>query len=1746
MRKIGVYALFIFFVFSPFNLIANNSIRAVPDEGRYKKNQTVRFTVDQGSIEYKFRSNNYFIPWKAPLELSAVEGQEITYTIEVRNIVRDEVQQSKIYTYTIDKKSPTAPNIQPKEGFYNSSVNLRFSLKNSSNSVSQQGNAIRFAITGLAGYEKEQKWDGKDILLKQDEYVADYNILAYSVDNAGNKSRIVKSNIKISGKENIENKYYLDVKSPVKGNFANRQLLFIESSNMDWIRYTLDGSDPVNNGMDYSKPEILDVHGDVILKIAAKKIDKEDIIRKTVSFRIVKSSASFSQLESKVTDKSLTLNFDDIMGNKIYYSFSDDIKKENFLPLKDNITIKPINGLLRYIPLSFRLYNEKEKIYSPVFRYSYILEGRKPSAPIISFSNKNNMEIPSEIVLYGAPRYSVHYTLDGTEPKIDDPLYQEPIKIEWENFDTNNNLIIKAAAFTNLGTKGITSEKTFQFSQEKPSAPSVHVDHTTYQPGGALIEITGNKNTKCVYEVSIDKGEPSAPTYNSPEAQSPIELHIPYGMQRSYTFSFASVNQFGAVSDNITTINVTLDRLPPQQPGIDFKNGTITLDGKENIHYLIVPRGSTNIGNTFSNYTEPILISNLSNIQNNGMWIFSYSSDNAGNRSKIIGPFPIPASGYVLLPEYNGVTDGEIINSNQVRLRFDNPENIIVLYEYTQNGEDPPTPNNSSMSTTNGIDFTCDVNEEKIIKLAMRPYDSIRDEYGNVKTLQFKMDRKKPKLPSINGVVNNASYNKRISITIEPKSEKDTIFYMLSGIPLNNPEIIKNGKVYKREIVCNIKNGSEKNYYLYTGVKDNAGNINLVNDPFMFTIDKTPPDSPEPKGIPAYGLSGQDITITFPKKAGETIYYSLKREGGMPTLSGAEAKRYSGPIRLKAENGNMRRYSFQAISMDKAGNESNPTRIYNITIDKRDLPPPGKPQYLFENNFNNMTLYWDMREESKKYENMDGELFYQIQFDNGTIQKQIKYSDITSISIPEGTKDITVQYWNTYGNVLESEKKSIDIDIPLRLKRKSLIQGITDGGKYNKDITIKPYSGWNNLRYEIGVEDNVPNVSLHSPSLQDTLHLEALAGRKTTYTIKVAAFSTSGSVLLSRTYNITIDNEPPPPPQIKGVKDGEYYQENKQATLETEEGKIMYAVTSGTQPSNDQFRQFSKPIQLEANKGGFASYNIYAYTIDNSGNRSAQTKLWKIFIDKGIIYVAPNGNDEYAGTRTHPFKTLSKALEFSAVSYRKTIYLAEGTYDIHKTVNITNEIHIVGGCNKNTWEIDTSSKSIIKPGRYFKEKSTLFDLRGSSVIFENISFKDESSKVTVFFNSEGTDLSIKKSVFLLNNITVSAIKQKFGTLTVHNSIFQADTEQNISIIEMNKGVLHIEKAEIKNINNPKIVKLVTANNSPEFTITNSILSPGKGGETTAVYANNSNIIFENAAIYSGIGSSRSYAARISQGKIAITDGTLLKGEDKARLTTVFYGEDISLRLSRSTIAGSARNGSTGIYINKGTVDIEAGKITMENPEDFQYPLKLNNVSGLISNTYLFGGNSVDYIGLDIKNSDINIYQNTFIHGTGDNSCIGLKVEGNTYPRFINNIHGRNGKECGIAIQITGIKPDNKLLGNNLAGWENIYVEKNEKGETITEIREIRGFNIYDDNPFKGPIDGNIAEPLNKSLTTVEDIKDKENELKLKEDSACVNGGFNIINFGGIPTDREGQIRPNPDMGYIPKYDIGADEFYYTK
>ncbi len=1830
-----------FLLVGSFALSASPKLFDISNKGGYfsSDQRVVLYTkTDEVSLSYWFEQSKTKTPvlYRIPLILSAIRGEEREYTLHIEarktsDSISEQTLERESFRYVIDKKPPSDPTVSLPSGEYSHSLEISFE--------DESEDSVIYSIN--QPIDKNGKvWDGKPLSLPVSPgETAQYTLVAYKKDKAGNKSALKSWKYILKGRKD-EEKPELEVLSPVPGKFANRQFLYISDKGFEWIRYSFNEKDPEREGIPYSKPVEIAEEGDIILNIAGKEENSSKIVKKSVHFSVSPSEVVKTSLGSGVYTQPVTVEVSST--KKVKYCFSERTPGGSDGYYQEEFALKPVPGSLRFITLRMVTVNDKAESGAE-FRYFFIIDDRIPLEPTVVLSELPPINRPISVKIESPEYCEVYYTIDGTTPDKNSNKYQNPFKLELPEERSSGSITIRAVAFSPNGKKSAETTEIITYDKVPPEKPIVKISEQT--PPFLMIET--EPGSKIHYILEYDGYPAENPSLQSPSTDELISLSVPFGMDLSFFFLFAAVDPAGNISE-VVPIEIISDRNPPQPPEIRFQEGIVLLTGEEEIYYSITEDGSSPPHPIIygKKYTEPLFLpGNYGKITEYSL--SALSRDSYGNMSTLSGPLTFKVDRSLPeVPSVIGVINGGHYNKEEITLWLEETkQNVKVYYTHTSDGTEPEEPGLDSPQVTGPLTFKGEPDEEITYRIKFLPVSVPYSDHGNIKTITFTIDLKPPSVPKISGIKNGGVYREEVSLVAIPEDEGDKIFISYSegenpppdpfgeewllidkplkfdipdgeerkfqikiGVediagnttldetiytftidkkPPELPEIsgVIDGGIYNRVVEIGVsslpaghrafavysetekplpdpfgnmglplttplvlrgRKGEEIKYSLKIGVTDAAGNRTVMEDPYRFIIDRMPPGTPKPLGIPVEWKTGDPVLLDFADSEEENIYYELTREGETLRIPSPESSPlFVEPVLISGEENREITFYLSSIAVDSAGNQSPEPLFKSFTIDRKPPDPLSIPSPEI-----NVIDSDEVKRVIISLKKITGDkIYYRTGLSGSPFQSPVfiedfsLYTDPVEIAIPEKTESITIEYFaednagNRTGLFTKSKKL---ISAP-----QTLITGAENNHLYNERITLKRVFPEGLIRYETAHGKDIPShVNRFSPILEDSLIFDAAEGETVRYTIRVRLFEDKKDLFGSReqTLSFIIDKTKPLPPEVSGIEDGETYHDDCVFTLHSSEGEIYYKVKKEEDESfklsEEEFKLYTGPVTLSSKPGVFLSYLISAYTVDTAGNRSVTTGGIRIFIDRKRVYVSKSGNDEQKGTKDQPLRTLQRALEYVSSGERNTILLDSGTHYLENSFTLKNEITVEGGFDYRNWRReDDTDKTFIKPGSYFPKNKPLFTVEGGNLTLREISISaDKALAPTLLLSRRGGMQLERVNIALEEGYEGEAIKQEGGKLYIANSLFKFDNPGNLKLVSVSGGELSIDYSVMEGAEkgeNTTLLFLRQGGKEEEVKadITNSRLLPGRGKKTVAIDAEGVNLRLNNSEINSGEGSAGSIAVLLRNGSI-ICSNSQIYSEKGARIGTAVDAERAKLVFTSSTIVARGDRGAAAIQLREGEVHLERNTIRGENTEEFLYIFRIADSKGAVFTNHIFTGETKDFIGAEIMDSSIDWFNNTMIHGTGERSTIVFLLKGEGILRIINNIVLRKDSITrGIAVALQG-EVQSEILSNNFNGFKTVL--RTDKGD----INSVKQLDISDGKPFGGTRHGNISEEFNQTFKVT-----KAGELKLNESSICVDSGVDVSKNKGPSVDWEGERRPNPQRGITPKYDIGADEYY---
>jgi len=1680
-------------------------IQVDPAPGSYSRDITVSLKGPD-SLNYRFLEScdDAFCPYLLPFHITALPGEERVY-----NILIQSTGGEKKVSFTIDKKRPEAPLADVAPGTYNHDITVSFS--------SPEGESVYAAVDSLPTGPVPEG----GIQLEQDRLEdRSYTIFAYTKDRAGNTSPLTSFTYIIRKSYRAES--FLSIHSPVAGTFSNMQLLTCNISGFEWIRYSLDDKDPAEMGIEYVSPVLIDRTGSVRVRIAAKPAGSDDIIRKEVQYTVLDNEPLNAIPAQGLSAEALTIP---PQGRDFFYTLDDSLPEADDTPLDNSLRLLPVDGTSKAYILRVRKPENSGGSIGSSYRYVYVIDPRVPVKPVIRISADSPVSKAVDVTIEAGERTEIFYSIDGRTPDRRSAVYKGPFTIPLPENIGFGSIIIKAAAYGINGKKSPEASLLFTFDRDPPETPNITMSGPL---DNGSFRFTGDPGygTRLVYEMSHEGLDPVIPGAESPDFENSLLLQVPYGMDKNFLFRFAAMDEAGNISVPTEIYSAHLDRLPPPPPEITLDETGLVLDTPWQAYYRIYREdvgSQSETSGEFIPYQKTVSLE-VPEEESVTYRAEAYAVDDNNNRSGTVSASFSRDAGTIRPPRFFGLEKSRLFNSQEVSLRV-SPASAsdVVRYTFTKNGEAPPVPGQESPRAGSVITFEGVQDAEVLIQFKLMSFSSDGTRSSDPVEGSFTIDLLKPGIPVLQGFENGGIYNSAVSFTADSEKE-DTVFFSMTSEESIPPDPFgPEGSPLTDTYTIPAIEGLEKEYRIRLGSVDRAGNRALNETMYSVIIDKEYPVLPEPLGLPLKGRTTGNVHISFPPFNGK-ILYTLSTDGSIPPEPDETSRIYREHIVLHGEPGKEITYTLRTACVDSAGNKGRVSRVYRCVIDQKAPVVPPEPAIQISKQRVSIIVSWQ--------ESTPDTVVFRVPEIQDT---WYAYTGPLSFKLPETQNTITVEYYakDEAGNT--SNKRNIRISLPFSSST-PLFTGVEDGGIYKANVTLFKSAGSSLCRYEIGIDnETAPPVSEFSPEMPDSITLKAVEGETVRYTIRVKLYPENGAESIQReqTAGFIIDNDPPAPPVVDGIRDGVFYQDDRTISFSSPEGIIRYAVAPEGQPriDLDTFEEYTRPVALQTEEGSFSSFTVYAYVVDKAGNRSS-VRDWNISIDKEIIYVSEKGNDGYDGTRTHPFRTIQKAFEHSAQTGRRSIYIAGGYYPIDGTMEIPEGIVISGGYSDDEWKREQTGETVFLPGTFFAGDEPMFLIKSGRNTLKNIRIYDTSGLASALIRVSSGECTVTQSILeRTGSGTGTVIQHGKGTLYINDSEIRVSRSSGASALEITGGTVFISDSLFKGSNTAGDMTLLSVQDDGRVLAGRSSFLPGEGRKTTAFYAENSSIILTECTVSTGTGRVLASAFNL-QGSILECAASSISGESGSRISTTVVARNSEVTLYNSLLHIDAFLGAVGIRAAGSVVNIATSSIETEETEEFVYLFRLENSYGYFYTNHMTGKTSDDFAVMRITGGSLKWYCNTCMFAGGLDRSVCFETYEEPSLSIVNSIMiQKNASTTGAFYQGAGIK-GLECLSNNIYGWG--VVSETDDGLTA----DVELFDTTDGNPLGGSLNGNIAEDPSETFTV-----SKSDEFRLKPTSNCVNNGFDVRPLGGPDRDREGQIRPNPYHGIKPAYDIGSDEYY---
>lgn len=1062
-----------------------------------------------------------------------------------------------------------------------------------------------------------------------------------------------------------------------------------------------------------------------------------------------------------------------------------------------------------------------------------------------------------------------------------------------------------------------------------------------------------------------------------------------------------------------------------------------------------------------------------------------------------------------------------------------------ILYNLTRNGYPPQSLGTDPASYSEAIPLSGKANERTVYYLAAQAVAENGQRSAVVHGGPYVVDRRIPAAPVYWGVSPGDIYNTDRTLRVGD-GVGEQLLYTLStdGTTPGDPTL--GSSRITGPVPFSVPKGSEKSFVLKlrTRIGEKLGPVVTV----PFRIDKALPSIPPIAALSDSGPYNHSVTIDPPKiPLGETLYISFSSSGQAGDPLGSAGRPFETPIQLTAPNGEEREFEIRLAARDAAGNTNEDPNRYRVTIDRRIPETPqivadpsggtavGRVQvtltgsastYRYELTDNGSDPSQPTRN-SKEY---SSPLLLEPKNGAETIYSlsAIAESSAGNLSAPSPVYRVLVEPKAASRPTPPAQSPPANQSAPAPKERQLLI-GADNGGLYNTARTLHAAPGVGIVRYEIDSNGEAPPpVTLFSPVFAKSISINTATGETRSYEIRAAAFTSSDSStpVAKQLLQFTIDRTPPPAPSISGLTDNARYQQPATFTLHALTGTIYYSLDkltpfiSAGSLSSTQFTPYTGPVRIGVGEAS-ARYRIHAYTVDKAGNRSARTREWTVYFDRGVVYASPNGSDSNDGTSVEPVKSLSRALELAQTKGRNTIFLASGRYTLAAVHDVSAGLSILGDFDPADWHQKNDSAkptTFVSTSPELTAGGALFSVQGGGLSLERLELTDERPSGTLFRVINGA-LSISDGSVLSTQSPDPTIVTRGGTISLdHVSVENQGGGSVLSTAGTTVNVSGSAFAAGPTSGDSIVVALADGS---QGSIKDSQIHPSSGLRSIALSVAGSKLEIQKSQLIAGSSTRQSIALFAENAEVGVT-GSKLVGSALSHLSFGIQSQDSQLRIAGTTIEATGSVGATGIWADKSSVNLTGSKIVGSATSEFLYLLKLTDSHALVSSDILIGADSGDYLGVSLTRSPTRLVGNTFYggQGTGRSSAVSLIASSDSF--IVDNIFARSSPGPGEAIRSDGSLPT--IVANDFAGYTTLLAAP----DLPNGLRSVDALNAYSEG---GKIRKNVSEPLDSTLRSL-------SSFELKTGSACIGGGVDPSSYGADMVDYSGITRSAP-------FDIGA-------
>ena len=1485
-----------------------------------------------------------YVPYRVPVVLSALEGEDRRYELEYRIYERNLLLREGKVTYRIDKRPPSVPVPSVESGEYWGKCTVTFR---------KEPEADVFLAVYKGEMPRFERWNGEPLTLESGPIPTQVTLLYYAKDKVGNTSRVESRTLTLNPETPPLDAFW-KILSPVEGSFLNPQVLWIEQRGYEWIRYRINDAPAFKA---YLHPVLIEPTGLVKVEITAKRLFSPTIETKVIRFR------QENQVQELPPSSVYSLEDEVILSlgkGKYRYNLEDRPVEWYDPETGDRLSLYPTVGHNRVVVIRLK---PTSAVTEGEYRYLVELKGEVPGDVAILFEEKQVYRGKARVTLRGRPGTSVYYTLDGSLPTTESFLYDGPFEVslppQGEGF-----LTLRARA--RLGQKwGPVAEKFLEYDTVPPPEPSPKL-HFEKPSGYATLELPSPPDGEGIYEIAWGGKEPQAPSLTSPVLNPKQSIRVPYGYKGVAKLRLAYRDRAGNITEYPHVLTLFFDRVPPPIPQIAVKDRFLTLTGEGSLFYQIFEASGSLEGElpgseseSFRPYTKPIELPAPEGRMVKYR-ILAYAEDEAGNRSEWSVPYTVSFDRRVPLSlQPRGPQGPSIpITNKEFLLSFPDPKgDLEVFYTFTEDGSEPPDPTSSSLRGASTLRFFGQPGKRILytVKVWARYRGSL--EKGQIQTYQFVIDRDPPQLPKILGI-DPPVRNRGAWVRFGSSDPSDRVFFRVFS---QKEDKDLPWMPYTEPFLLDVEEGKEATFFLSYRVIDDAGNTVEVPQPIKLVIDKKPPQAPD-----------VEIKNGIALKAPEgRIYYELTTDGSLPPVPTENSPSYVRELPRNVSNGSY--IALSARSRDEGGNWSEV--VYVTDIPSLPLQPGRTPSVYTLSLGNYSVLTWE-ENSSVSLVGLDPK--------EGFSLKEVKNPWIVESS---KEREVLIQGKGQEGRSRDPVKVKLVSPPPAVPVR---ISG-GEKGEYDRGIQLQNLENGAILRYEISTGNLPPRkVDALSPRMERPLTLDALPEETVLYRIQVQNYSKNNlPVSPAQEFTVKIDRTPPPPPQLVGVEGGASYGQDVSFSLQAKEGTIFYLLAGVEEgkdppplPKENQFKPFEKPIGTSVPEGTSRVFWVASFTRDSVGNVSRQIQRWSFMVDKQYLYVIEGKGVEGKGTRVSPFTNLETALEAASKGTRTRIRIAIGTYRITKPIIVKRDLSLFGGFDRNGWKPEGGTSKILL--------SAYFSIEGAALKVDRVTIEGGEGKGKAVFSVRNGTLD-----FSSGSVTVTGkdrvLDQGNGNVTFNGSNFQSHRMETDALLTVSGGTFQSKESSFSYQKSERGAPLFQILKS-SVVLESVTLSPGEGETSMGIDAKDSVLKIQFSTINTGSGTLAAYGLRLKGGALTM-DRSEIKHTAAAYISIGIGLFECKVEITGSTFRIGGRYGAQALQVRRSELVLRESLLEGSSTEDYLYYGTFEDSSLRFIGNVVRKGTSAEITAFQLLNSRMEAEKNTFDFGTSRRGFSGFVLKG---------------------------------------------------------------------------------------------------------------------------------------------------------